>query len=304
MCFELGGQLNRKLQALPEALIARFCLYAVACAAISFPLFLTNMFFIQMIASQALVNMINAILLSAYFLYLVFAIFAFANSFHKEDEILHNREMLKNLEIYTKSIEEAHTEVRQFQHDHRNILMSVYEHIENNDLDEIRSFFKEYVSSFEESSLALESALGKLSLIQIPEIKSILFQKLMHAQHLGITIHIEVIDVIDSVKFNRVNFCRAVGILMDNAIESCLLSEDSVLKFAAFKKGAETSFLIINTCDVPPPISEIFSKKYSTKQSKGGLGLYTLRLILDKNNNVDLITKVENGDFIQHLIIT
>ena len=301
--YNLGLLINAKLTPLPEVLLKKFCIYIIIGTAMSFPLFITYMFLLQVIGSQALADIINILLISAYFTYLVFAIYTFASSFHKEDEIRNNKEMLKNLEIYTRSIEEAHTELRQFRHDHRNILMSLYEHIENDDLDGVRDFFKEYVTTFENSSLVMESALSKLSAIQIPEIKSILSQKIVHAGHLGITVHIEVSDIIDKVRFDRVSFCRAVGILIDNAIESCLENEAAVLKFAAFKKDGETSFLFINTCTNPPPIAEMFSRNFSTKR-KGGLGLYTLRLMLDKNDNVDLITKVENGNFIQHLIIS
>jgi len=306
IAYFVGGLIHQKLITFPKVLVKRFCMYIIIGACISFFLFALNIFLSELIVEPAWLNLFNTLFMSVYFLYLVFAIYTFANNFRNEDEMLHNKEMLKNLEIYTHSIEEAHTELRQFKHDHRNILVSMYEHIENNNVDGIRAFFKEYVLSFEESSFAMESTLSKLQNIQIPEIKSILSQKLMYAQQLGITVHIEVSDIIDDVDFDRVSFYRVVGILIDNSIESCLESNSSVLKFAAFKKENDTSLLFINTYGTSPPISKIFNKDFTTKEkNKGrGLGLYTLRLILDKNNNVELITSIEGDDFIQHLIIS
>ena len=50
-------------------------------------------------------------------------------------------------------------------------------------------------------------------------------------------------------------------------------------------------------------IDEIFQKGVSGKENHTGLGLWEVRKILKKNNNLNLYTKKDNNLFIQQLEI-
>ena len=54
---------------------------------------------------------------------------------------------------------------------------------------------------------------------------------------------------------------------------------------------------------ISPDLEKIFNKSYSTKPNNTGLGLWEIRKILKKNNNLNLFTTKKDDFFIQQLEI-
>jgi two-component system sensor histidine kinase AgrC len=300
----LGNFINRKLNIFNEKLKKKFSIYLIIGTVITLVLFLTNMFLPGVISEEISINMLNAIFLAAYFAYLIFAIYTFTTNLLNEIEIRHKEELLENLQAYTDNIENMYAEMRKFRHDHTNMLLGLHSHIEEGNLDGISKYFVKYVSPFTESAPAISLALDKLRNIKIPELKSILSLKLMYAQEAGIDVHIESEDIIENVDFDLIDLCRVTGILLDNAIEACRGVPGPVIKFAAIKTANGILLVFVNTCPNQPPMSRIFDKGFSTKGEGRGMGMFILRQTVDKYKNVSLGTSVEDGNFIQQLIVS
>lgn len=94
-------------------------------------------------------------------------------------------------------------------------------------------------------------------------------------------------------------FTRVLGILMDNAIEATSECENKIIN-VTFRKDARKhmQLLVIENTYKNKDIDtyKIFEKGYSTKQGNTGLGLWEVRQILKKNNNLNLFT-TKNSEF-------
>ena len=74
-----------------------------------------------------------------------------------------------------------------------------------------------------------------------------------------------------------------------------------IIKYEAHSRNA---IIIKNTyLDKDVNIDRIFEKSYSTKPNNTGLGLWEVRQILKKNNNLDLFTTKNDKFFIQQFEI-
>ena len=101
-------------------------------------------------------------------------------------------------------------------------------------------------------------------------------------------------------------FARILGILLDNSIEASSECEEKVLNivFRNDSKNHRNIISIENTYkDTEVNIDEIFNKGFSGKENHTGLGLWEVRQILKKNNNVNLHTTKNDKYFIQQLEI-
>ena len=94
--------------------------------------------------------------------------------------------------------------------------------------------------------------------------------------------------------------------LLDNAIEAASECDEKVLNidFRNDAKNNRNIILIENTYkDKNIDINEIFNKGVSGKENHTGLGLWEIRQILKKNNNVNLHTTKNDKYFSQQLEI-
>ena len=101
-------------------------------------------------------------------------------------------------------------------------------------------------------------------------------------------------------------FARILGILLDNAIDSANECEEKELNiiFRNEDKNNRNIVLIENTYnDKDVNIDEIFNKGITSKENHSGLGLWEIRQILKKNNNLNLHTTKNDKYFSQKLEI-
>lgn len=101
-------------------------------------------------------------------------------------------------------------------------------------------------------------------------------------------------------------FTRMFGILLDNAIEATSECEEKLINIKFRNEPNKNRQLVIieNTFnDKNLNIDEIFQKGVSGKENHTGLGLWEVRKILKKNNNLNLYTKKDNDLFVQQLEI-
>ena len=102
------------------------------------------------------------------------------------------------------------------------------------------------------------------------------------------------------------DFTRILGILLDNAIEATSECDEKVLNidFRNEAKNNRNIILIENTYkDKDVDIDNIFNKGISGKENHSGLGLWEIRQILKKNNNINLHTTKNDKYFSQQLEI-
>lgn len=101
-------------------------------------------------------------------------------------------------------------------------------------------------------------------------------------------------------------FARILGILLDNAIEASNECDKKIINisFRNDTKNNRQLITIENTYQNKDiDMDQIFEKGFSGKENHTGLGLWEIRKIIKKNNNINLFTSKTDEFFSQQLEI-
>ena len=208
----------------------------------------------------------------------------------------------RDMERYSRHIEELYKEVRSFRHDYTNLLTSLRLGIEEEDMEQIKEV---YDSVLKDSSQKLQDNkydLGRLVNIRDRALKSLLAGKFLKARDKKIVFNVEVPEEIQVEGMSLLDFLTIVSILCDNAIEASVETCQPHVSIAFLKNGAQETFIIENSIkEEGIDISEIFSFGASSKGEERGVGLYTVVKIVESHPNTSLNTTCQNQVFRQIL---
>ena len=244
-------------------------------------------------------------LLAIFYIVIMFVIIGIlAYIFAKENKIEKRRIQYDNLEEYTAKLEVLYTDMRKFRHDYTNILSSMYSFIEENDMYGLKKYFNEKIQPLNQRMNSNNYKLGVLKNVHLPEVKGLLSSKIIKAQELGLDTFIDISEPIDEINIDIVELVRSIGIIMDNAIEAALSSEDKRICLGLIKKNQSVIIVVSNSFsgDIPS-ISMLFKQGFSTKGENRGIGLRNLKEILNKYRNVTLDTFIKNKLFFQEITV-
>ena len=210
----------------------------------------------------------------------------------------------RDMERYSRHIEELYKEVRSFRHDYTNLLTSLRLGIEEEDMEQIKEV---YDSVLKDSSQKLQDNkydLGRLVNIRDKALKSLLAGKFLKARDKDIVFNVEVPEEIQVEGMSLLDFLTIVSILCDNAIEASAEASQPHVSIAFLKNGAQETFIIENSIkEEGIDISEIFSFGTSSKGEERGVGLYTVMKIVESHPNTSLNTTCQNQVFRQVLTV-
>lgn len=207
--------------------------------------------------------------------------------------------------LYTKEIEARYKELRKVQHDYKNLLLSIESYIVERDLDGLENYFSQLKSNDVPSSFNRGSQLLELQNIDNLDIKGILTTKLLSLPKEKFTVNVEIRDTIHFENRDTVLLVRAIGIILDNAIEELETIGSGEMDVAIINFEDDIVFIISNTCrGFEVPLSRLKKEGFSTKGDNRGLGLTILSEIVDQLKGVYLETKVQDNHFTQVLTIS
>ena len=210
----------------------------------------------------------------------------------------------RDMERYSRHIEELYKEVRSFRHDYTNLLTSLRLGIEEEDMEQIKEV---YDSVLKDSSQKLQDNkydLGRLVNIRDKALKSLLAGKFLKARDKNIVFNVEVPEEIRVEGMSLLDFLIIVSILCDNAIEASVEASQPHVSIAFLKNGAQETFIIENSIkEEGIDISEFFSFGASSKGEERGVGLYTVVKIVESHPNTSLNTTCQNQVFRQVLTV-
>ena len=210
---------------------------------------------------------------------------------------------LESAEAYNNSLRVLHDNVRGFKHDFDNIVTTIGGYIRTEDIEGLKKYY-----------LELEDDCQRVNNLYIlnPEIVNndgiynLLTKKYNEADSKNIKINITFLLDLGSIHMKIYEFARILGILLDNAIEASSECEEKIinLTFRNDTKNSRELIIIENTYKNKEVDTEkIFEKGISEKENHTGLGLWEVRKIIKKNNNVNLHTSKNNKFFSQSLEI-
>ena len=206
----------------------------------------------------------------------------------------------RDMERYSRHIEELYKEVRSFRHDYSNLLTSLRLGIEEEDMEQIKEVYDSVLKDSSEKLQDNKYDLGRLVNIRDKALKSLLAGKFLKARDKKIVFNVEVPEEIQVEGMRLLDFLTIVSILCDNAIEATAEASQPHVSIAFFKNGAQETFIIENSIkEEGIDISEIFSFGASSKGEERGVGLYTVMKIVESHPNTSLNTTCQNQVFRQ-----
>lgn len=240
------------------------------------------------------ITLIGTLALLAYF-------FISMYSLTKTTQLQITEQNLEEAQLYNKSLKILHDNVRAFKHDFSNIVQAIGGYIGTNDMEGLKTYYSQLLGDCQKVN-----NLYTLSpeVINNPAIYSLLTSKYHKADELGIKINLEVFLNLNELNMKIYEFTRALGILMDNAIEAASECDDKIINVEIRKdfKVNRQLLVIENTYEEKDvDLDKIYEKGYSSKPNNTGLGLWEVRQIMKKNNNLNLYTTKNDKFFNQQL---
>ena len=210
----------------------------------------------------------------------------------------------RDMERYSRHIEELYKEVRSFRHDYSNLLTSLRLGIEEEDMEQIKEVYDSVLKDSSEKLQDNKYDLGRLVNIRDKALKSLLAGKFLKARDKKIVFNVEVPEEIQVEGMRLLDFLTIVSILCDNAIEASAEASQPHVSIAFLKNGEQETFIIENSIkEEGIDISEIFSFGASSKGEERGVGLYTVMKIVESHPNISLNTTCQNQVFRQVLTV-
>ncbi len=210
----------------------------------------------------------------------------------------------RDMERYSRHIEELYKEVRSFRYDYTNLLTSLRLGIEEEDMEQIKEVYDSVLKDSSEKLQDNKYDLGRLVNIRDKALKSLLAGKFLKARDKNIVFNVEVPEEIQVEGMSLLDFLTIVSILCDNAIEASVEASQPHVSIAFLKNGEQETFIIENSIkEEGIDISEIFSFGASSKGEERGVGLYTVMKIVESHPNTSLNTTCQNQVFRQVLTV-
>ena len=241
--------------------------------------------------------------LSALLIYFLFSLY----SLSRTNKLEITTENLEEERLYNKTLTILYDNIRGFKHDFNNIVQAIGGYISTNNMEGLKDYYSDLMDDCKKvNNLALLNP----ELINNPAVYSLLTSKYHKATDLGITMNFEIFLDLKTLNIKTYDLTRILGILLDNAIEACSKCNEKNICITIRKdnKANRQLFIIENTySNKNVDTDRIFEKGYTSKiEDDGknhGLGLWEVRQILNKNNNLNLFTTKSNRLFKQQLEI-
>ena len=263
-------------------------------------------FFNIIIQGILTVNYIDILPIQFTFFNFVCLLIYFCLSFYclaKLVNLITTTQKLESAEEYNKTLHILHDSVRGFKHDFDNIVTTIGGYVKTDDMEGL----KKYYSQLEDDCQKVNNLyLLDPDIINNPGIYNLLTTKYQEADEKGIKINLTFLLDLNTINMKIYEFARVLGILLDNAIDAASEYDKKILNII-FRRDSKNNVDIIkieNTYkDKNVNLENIFNKGISGKENHTGLGLWEVKQILKKNNNLNLHTTKNEQFFIQQLEI-
>lgn len=210
---------------------------------------------------------------------------------------------LESAESYNNTLRILHDNVRGFKHDFDNIVTTIGGYIKTEDMEGLKKYYLQLVDDCEKVNTLY---ILNPEVVNNDGIYNLLTKKYYDADSKNIKMNISFLLDLGNLHMKIYEFARILGILLDNAIEASSECDEKIinLSFRNDTKNSRELIVIENTYNNKNVDTEkIFEKGISEKEDHTGLGLWEVRKIVKKNNNVNLHTSKNKKFFSQTLEI-
>ncbi len=243
-----------------------------------------------------IITFLSFISLLAYFAFSIY-------SFTRIVKLILTTNKLQSEEEYNRSLKILHDSVRGFKHDFDNIVTTIGGYIKTNDMKGLKDYYSELVDDCQKvNNLYLLNP----EVINNDGIYNLLTKKYQEAIQKGIKVNMTFLLDLNKLHMKIYEFARILGILLDNAIEASSECDEKIinLDFREDSKNSRQLVIVENTYkDKNIDTEKIFEKGVSSKENHSGIGLFEVRKLIKKNNNLNLFTSKNDKFFSEQLEI-
>ncbi|WP_430602822.1 sensor histidine kinase [Enterococcus sp. DIV0724b] len=207
----------------------------------------------------------------------------------------------QSIELLTKKTLDESNKVslaNEFQHDYRNILLSLNTYLDQNDIDNARA----YLSSITNYSKTLisEDVFSQISIISNLPIQGLLINFFGKAQKNDISIHFSANKQISdlNITIDLIDFIRCMSILLDNAIEASLNEENPTIQISFKVKHQQLTVEVRNAYKGTTPLNKMLKNNFTTKQNHQGKGLHIFSKLLKQYAHANYSFEQDTDSFI------
>ncbi|WP_186806037.1 sensor histidine kinase [Pediococcus cellicola] len=229
-----------------------------------------------------------------------FFIKTYATQQSVKDEKMRNQQ----LHDYLDSVSQQYTELRQFKHDFRNIMVSMSELAKHGDQTELNEYLYELKNQKNLNQSLKKASISQLDHLKNETLQGLIVQKFFEARKQNVELNIEIEQSDFFIEKQLVDIVRIVGVLLDNAIEQAEKMSDRKVACALIKTVDTVEISVENTVKLPFDLRKIFKLGFSSKGEDRGLGLANVKELVDQNENFYLDTQLIQRKLRITLIIT
>lgn len=220
-----------------------------------------------------------------------------------QDRIKAQEETILQQQAHMALLEELQQEIRAFRHDFTNLFSGLTLQAQEGDLQSIQDFMRRTSSYFDEKLGAEIAQMDGLNNIQFYPLRSLLATKLAKMRQNHIKGVLEAMDpVTGHLRMDTDDLLRALGILLDNAIEAAPEWNGQV-RVVLLQEEKELYLAVANNYKTAPDLTALMKKGYTTKGSGHGTGLSSYRRIVSRCRGCAMRTYLKDGMFVQELHI-
>lgn len=195
-----------------------------------------------------------------------------------------NKMLIDNLNEYEKMLDYQ----RVSNHENKNQLLVIQGMIDKTNTKALE-YLDEIIKEKREDD---EGIYTSASIIPQGGLQGLVYQKMLKMKENNITINLKVERKVRKINLDNLpsktnyDLCRAVGIIIDNAIEENLNLKEREILICMYILDEYLVIEVSNKCSVIPDMTRLDEKGYTTKSNGHGYGLSLLKEIVDSNKNI------------------
>ena len=204
-------------------------------------------------------------------------------------------------QLYERDLEALRQEVRAFRHDYKNLLAGLSS--QAGDLEGLRRTLSALDAGFDLRLGRKIQSSTQIGNLQIPEVRSLLLTKLAAMGERGTACRLETLYPVTAVDMDTWDFVRCLGILVDNAAEAALDTDQPWVEIVLLSQDGRVHLRVSNSYGNRIDPGQMWREGWSTKGEDRGLGLASYRRILEGYPNASSCTSWDRGVFVQELTV-
>lgn len=193
---------------------------------------------------------LSVIIIFTLFTALVFyQVILFLKTYTIQQDNINEKKRNIQLNEYLASVEQQYDELKKFKHDYKNMLLSLGSLVKTGNEDQFKNYYQDLVNQDIVSTELKGGLIAQTDKIMNDPLRGLIIQKYFSAQNKGINLELEVYSDQFKIDHDNLPIIRIIGILLDNAIEYTVNTDNKQITCAFIKTQNTIEISVQNIVD-------------------------------------------------------